>query len=78
MAVCPFYRVEAVVVERRKQLRAGASLCGAARPAPWCAHLYSPVSRFAATRVVGGPDKLRCGGLIECCHVASKWRPKLM
>jgi hypothetical protein len=77
MAVCPFYRLEAASIEGRKQLRAGGPETDTKRPAPWCAHLYSPVSRFTAMRVVGEPDRLRCGGQIECCQIASKRRPTL-
>jgi hypothetical protein len=78
MAVCPFFRVECIKIERRKKPREGtpAPMTGTV-PAPWCAHLYSPVSKYLATRVVGGADKLRCGGDLEKCHIPVKQRPKL-
>lgn len=54
MAECPFYRVEKILVERRRNARDGQQSPAPPVSAPWCAHLYSPASRFLATRVVGG------------------------
>ena len=75
MSVCPFYRHDRVCVERRRQRRAIQ-----ARPpevtAAWCAHLYSPVSKYMATRIAGGTDKLQCSGDLAKCQVREAVRPK--
>ena len=75
MARCPFFRAEIIFVERRRAHRIHMSQTPAVS-APWCAHLYSPVSRFLATNVVGGANKLRCGGELEKCHIPPQRRPK--
>jgi hypothetical protein len=79
VAICPYYRVERMFfVERRTRRRVGPPAPGIDhRVAPWCAHLYSPVSQYLATRVVGGADKLRCAGELERCHIPLTRRPKL-
>jgi hypothetical protein len=76
VAQCAFYRVDKIFVERRRARREKDVTAPAIR-APWCAHLYSPVSRFVATRVVGGANKLQCGGDLERCHIPPQRRPKL-
>jgi hypothetical protein len=73
---CPFYRLDKASVERRKQRRAG-SLQPPSLAAPWCAHLFSPVSKYVATRIVGGTEKLRCGGDLAKCQVSPSLRPKI-
>jgi hypothetical protein len=74
---CPFYRVDKVVVERRRSLRDGLPAAEPPElPAPWCAHLHSPVSKFLATRIVGGADKLHCGGDLQCCDIPLTRGPK--
>ena len=58
--MCPFYRTANVpAVERRRIPRDNP---GAPQPldAPWCAHLYTPVTRVAATAFAGGWRKLLC------------------
>jgi hypothetical protein len=75
MSLCPFYRRDAASVERRRQRRVNQS------PPPnitaaWCAHLYSPVSKYVATRIAGGADKLRCSGDLTKCQVRESLRPK--
>jgi hypothetical protein len=76
MAVCPFYRLDRAIVERRRQRR---SEHAQPRPVPaaWCAHLYSPVSKYLATRIAGGADQLRCGGDLTKCQVRPLFRPKI-
>jgi hypothetical protein len=76
MAVCPFYRVQQIVIERRRKRR-DEDAVKAPRPAPWCAHLYSPVTKYVATVIVGGSNKLRCGGDLDKCQVPPTRRPKL-
>jgi hypothetical protein len=74
--MCPFYRTSPVTVERRRKARES----GAAQPpvtaAPWCAHLYSPVTKYIATVIVGGADKLRCSGNLARCQIQASVRPK--
>jgi hypothetical protein len=75
--MCPFYRTTKVTaVERRTVTREGD-----ARPppmdVPWCAHLYSPVSQYAATVIAGGSRKLLCAGALAKCQVIPSRRPKL-
>ena len=73
--MCPFYRTANVpAVERRRIPRDNP---GAPQPldAPWCAHLYTPVTRFAATAFAGGWRKLLCAGDLGQCEVMpSKWQ----
>ena len=67
--MCPFYRTTRVpAVERRRMPRDGR---GSPPPldAAWCAHLFTPVTRFAATTVAGGWGKLRCNGDLGRCEV---------
>lgn len=70
---CPFYRIDQSLVERRKSRRDGQSL---SIPAPWCAHLHSPVTQYLATQVVGG-NKLPCKGELVRCAIGVELRPKL-
>jgi hypothetical protein len=77
MAKCPFYRADKIVVERRHRPRDGQPQSTPAVTAPWCAHLYSPVSKFVATRIVGGANKLRCGGELDRCDIPPARRPKV-
>jgi hypothetical protein len=75
--MCPFYRTTRVTaVERRRVPRDNG---GAPPPvdAPWCAHLYTPVTRFAATAFAGGWRKLLCGGDLGRCEVIPNNRPKI-
>jgi hypothetical protein len=76
MAVCPFYRLDRTVIERRRQRR-NAHAEPPPVSAPWCAHLYSPVSKFVAMRIVGGAYKLRCAGDLAKCQVSPSLRPKI-
>ena len=76
MSLCPFYRRDRAFVERRKQWRPSQT------PPPevlaaWCAHLYSPVSKFVATRITGGAAKLQCEGDLAKCQVREAVRPKI-
>ena len=67
--MCPFYRMTRVpAVERGRMPRDGP---GSPRPldAAWCAHLFTPMTRFAATTVAGGWGKLRCNGDLDRCEV---------
>ena len=58
----PFYRIASVVgVERRRRTRKDVGLPPPVH-APWCAHLYTPVSRYATTAIAGGWRKLVCSG----------------
>jgi len=75
MSLCPFYRSDRAVFERRKLGRAYASP-PPQRTAAWCAHLYSPVSKYVATRIAGGADKLQCNGDLAKCQVREALRPK--
>jgi hypothetical protein len=75
MSLCPFYRRDRAAVERRRQRRANPSP-PPERAAAWCAHLYSPVSKYVATRIAGGADKLRCDGELARCQVRVAVRPK--
>ena len=75
--MCPFYRTANVpAVERRRIPRDNP---GAPQPldAPWCAHLYPPVIRFAATAFAGGWRKLLCAGDLGQCEVMPSKRPKI-
>jgi hypothetical protein len=76
MSLCPFYRRDRVFVERRRHRRANESL-PPELAAAWCAHLYSPVSKYVATRIAGGADKLQCTGDLTKCQVREAVRPKL-
>ena len=73
---CPFYRIDKVIVERRRIIRDGVGSQPPALPAPWCAHLYSPVSKYVATHIVGGANQLRCGGDLDKCHIPLVLAPK--
>jgi len=44
--------------------------------AAWCAHLYSPVSKYVATTIAGGADKLQCHGDLAKCQVREALRRK--
>ena len=73
MPICPFYREQQVVpAERRSSRRDGGASEPAIPLAPWCAHLYSPVSRYVATRTLGGLSKLRCGGELWLVSVSAE------
>ena len=75
--MCPFYRTTRVpAVERRRVPRDNG---GAPPPvdAPWCAHLYTPVTRFAATAFAGGWRKLLCAGDLVRCEVNPSNRPRI-
>lgn len=76
MAVCPFYRIDRIQVERRKKARDEKASVMTDVPAPWCAHLYSPVGKYVATRIVGGANKLRCGGDLDKCQIPPTHGPK--
>jgi hypothetical protein len=77
MPICPFYREDQVARERRKKRRLEAA--GAPPPvaAPWCAHLYSPVTKYIATIVSGGHERLCCSGDLAKCQVRPSRRPKI-
>jgi hypothetical protein len=77
MATCPFYRVDATQVERRKSPRDDSRANLPAARAPWCAHLHSPVTKYVATVVAGGYRRLRCGGDLGNCQIQPTRRPKL-
>jgi hypothetical protein len=77
MPICPFYREDQVVKERRQQRRAEAPGAPPAFAAPWCAHLYSPVTKYVATIVSGGHARLRCAGDLTRCQVRPSRRPKV-
>jgi hypothetical protein len=75
--MCPFYRTAKVsAVERRRAARDGETV-----PPPmevsWCAHLYSPVTKYTATVIAGGWQKLLCAGDLTKCQVIPSQRPKL-
>ena len=75
--MCPFYRTANVpAVERRRMPRDDV---GSPPPldAAWCAHLFTPVTRFAATAVAGGWRKLLCAGDLGQCEVMPSKRPKI-
>ena len=74
MPVCPFYRLEQTFVERRKFRRSGLQETPGA---PWCAHLYSTVGKYVATRIVGGAERLRCEGDLNRCQIPPRRRPRL-
>ena len=75
--MCPFYRTARVVgVERRRQPRNDAGL-EPLLDAPWCAHLFTPVSRYAGTALAGGWRRLACGGDLDKCAVVGSKRPKI-
>ena len=76
MPVCPFYRLEQTFVERRKSRRSGTGEPAKDR-APWCAHLYSTVGKYVATRIVGGAERLRCEGDLNRCQIPPRRRPRL-
>jgi hypothetical protein len=77
MAACPFYRTDRIFVERRRKQRHADPVASTPEiAAPWCAHLYSPVSKYVATRIVGGANKLRCGGDLGSCEIPLALRPK--
>ena len=75
MSLCPFYRCDRTAFERRRLRRAYPS-APPERNAAWCAHLYSPVSKYVATRIAGGADKLQCNGDLAKCQVREALRPK--
>lgn len=77
MAACPFYREDVASAERRRRRRDDEPVAAPTLPAPWCAHLYSPVTRYVATMVAGGYRKLQCGGDLDKCQVHPRRRPKL-
>jgi hypothetical protein len=76
MAICPFYREEMVARERRRTRREAESDRPPKTSAAWCAHLYSPVSKYVAILVVGGATRLKCGGDLDRCQVRPMHRPK--
>jgi hypothetical protein len=76
MPVCPFYRLEQTFVERRKSRRSDATQTPPAH-APWCAHLYSTVGKYVATRIAGGALRLQCEGDLNRCQIPPRQRPKL-
>jgi hypothetical protein len=75
--MCPFYRTSPVTVERRRTAREGRAARPPVTGAPWCAHLYSPVTKYIATVIVGGANKLRCAGDLAGCQVRENVRPKI-
>ena len=77
MATCPFYRVDAAWVERRKSPRDDSDTKAPAARAPWCAHLHTPVTKYVATVVAGGHRRLRCGGDLAKCQIQPTRRPRL-
>jgi hypothetical protein len=77
MATCPFYRVDAISTERRKSPRDDSLAKAPVLPAPWCAHLHSPVTKYVATVVAGGHRRLKCGGELANCQIQPTRRPRL-
>jgi hypothetical protein len=73
--MCPFYR-GAVALERRTRGRQQTQALSL-MDAPWCAHLFSPVTRYVTSVSMGSPRKLSCGGDICKCQVIASRRPKL-
>jgi hypothetical protein len=74
--MCPFYRFAPVpAVERRRIPRDNAGNPPPPFDVPWCAHLYTPVTQFAATALAGGWRKLCCGGNVDKCEVIPSKRP---
>jgi hypothetical protein len=74
--MCPFYRTSPVTVERRRKARESGPAQPPVAAAPWCAHLYSPVTKYIATVIVGGADRLRCAGNLARCQVQASVRPR--
>jgi hypothetical protein len=77
MPICPFYREAALSNERRKSLRIDAPGTPPRVVAPWCAHLYSPVTKYVATIVSGGHERLKCTGDLGRCQVRPSRRPRM-
>ena len=77
MATCPFYRVNATSVERRKSPRDDSVAKLPALSAPWCAHLHSPVTKYVAITVAGGYRRLLCAGELTNCQIQPTRRPRL-
>lgn len=77
MAVCPFYREATTSAERRKRRRTVEVPAMPDIKAPWCAHLYSPVTKYVAVVVAGGWQRLQCSGELAKCQVHPRRRPKL-
>jgi hypothetical protein len=77
MPLCPFYREDQVAKERRQKRRTEAPGEPPVLAAPWCAHLYSPVTKYVATIVSGGHTRLRCAGELARCQVRPSRRPKV-
>jgi hypothetical protein len=75
--MAPYSRQDLVVMARRQQRRAEAPGAPPAFAAPWCAHLYSPVTKYVATIVSGGHARLRCAGDLTRCQVRPSRRPKV-
>ena len=72
---CSFFREDRLLHEQRGQEPAVALFSPVPPAAPWCAHLYSPVTKYVATKIAGGPDRLRCGGDVAKCQVLPPHRP---
>ena len=77
MATCPFYRMDATTAERRKSPRDDSVAKAPVAPAPWCAHLHSPVTKYVAIVVAGGHRRLQCGGELANCQIQPTRRPRL-
>lgn len=75
-SMCPFYRNGVAAVERRSSARQQAQASPLLDP-PWCAHLFSPVTRCVTSVSIGSFRKLSCGGDIGKCQVIASQRPKL-
>jgi hypothetical protein len=72
---CSFYREDSLLHEQRGQEPAVTMFSPLPPTAPWCAHLYSPVTKYVATKIAGGPDRLCCDGDLAKCQVLLPHRP---
>ena len=69
MDKCRYYMVERLVARSHEVRSDQQAVAPNITRAPWCAHPHSPVSQLEATRMIGGPHKLRCGADLGRCQV---------
>ena len=75
-SMCPFYRNAVTSVQAASSARQQTQALPLV-DAPWCAHLFSPVTRHVTSVSISSPRKLSCGGDICKCQVIASQRPKL-